>query len=643
MKKIIICFLCMIMFVQCHMGVFAMEQSNETMEEMICEDEDPQWGRENGYLPEDDSTAQMFSVRGSQYTHNSRFDGYTIKEVVDVSRYQYSVNWKKVKESGIDYAIIRAGFRGYGESGSLNVDTYVKENMREALQYGLQVGVYFFSQAITEKEAIEEANYVLKLVKGYDITLPIVIDFEYAADANGTTGRLYKAKLSKSQATKICRAFCNTVLEQGYTPMIYANRQMLENGLNASELEKEYKIWLANYAKSTSYQGKYEFWQYTNDAAVPGINGRADKSFWYIEPDSTKKIENVTVDIKDTMAQRIYGKNRYETSFKIAEAFKKQIGVEKFQNMIVASGKNFADALAGSYLGYVKNAPILMTNGKNAQDVKDYIRKNLKKGGTVYILGGELAVPEGVGNGLSEFSVKRLSGSTRYETNLEILKEAGVSKGEFLVCTGKNFADSLSGSAAKRPILMVSGTLSEKQKNYLSSLSSPRFYILGGEEAVSRNIEKQISKYGTTKRIGGASRYETSVLIAETFFKKADNLVIAYGNNFPDGLCGGALAMSKNAPLILTKNGKETFAKAYAEKNGIHKGTVLGGDGLVSNATVGNILGKLSQLQNQATVSVVEIDNEEYGINYEVCMEVKESADDDYYLMTADRYDGSMI
>ena len=631
MKKWIGRLLCLMMFLLFGATVFASET------------EDPQFGRASGYVSEAFYEGEQPSLRASGYTHNSKFNGYTIKEVVDVSRYQYSVNWKKVKESGIDYAIIRAGFRGYGESGSLNVDTYYKENMREALQYGLQVGVYFFSQAITEKEAVEEAKYVLNLVKGYDVTLPIVIDFEYASDANGTTGRLYKANLSKDKATKICKAFCETVLEQGYTPMIYANRQMLENGLNASELAKEYKIWLANYVSSTSYQGSYEFWQYTQDAKVPGINGNVDKSFWYIAPDSNKKIENVTVDIKDTMAQRIYGKNRYETSFKIAEAFKKEIGVEKFSNVIVASGKNFADALAGSYLGYVKNAPILMTNGRNAQDVKDYIRKNLNKGGTVYILGGTAAVPEGVGNGLGEFKVKRLSGSTRYETNLEILKEAGKVKGELLVCTGKDFADCLSGSAAKKPILMVSGSLSDKQKEYLSSLSSTKFYILGGEAAVSKNVENQISKYGAVKRIGGSSRYETSVMIAETFFDRPSHVVLAYGNNFPDGLCGGILSMGKNAPMILTRTGKEAPAKSYAEKNGIHKGTVLGGDSLVSNATVGNILGKLSQLQNQAEASIVELENGEYGIDYEVIMDVKDSADDQYYFMATDGYDGSFI
>lgn len=585
MKKLRIYFLSMLIFVLSSIGVYASETDQAA--------EDPQWGRENGYLDEGFYDIQTYSAKASDYIHDSRFDGYMIKEVIDVSKHQADIDWTKVKKSGIDYAIIRAGFRGYGQSGSYNADTYFKQNIEEALEAGLEVGVYFFSQAITEKEAIAEAEYTLNLIKGYDVSLPVVMDFEYASDQNGLTGRLYEAGLSKKQATKICRAFCSTILNNGYTPMVYANKSMLEKGLNASEIAKDYKIWLANYTTDTSYTGDYEFWQYTQTGRVNGIAGNVDKSFWYVAPEADEEIENITVNIEDTLADRIYGKTRYETSFKIAEVLKKQLGVEKFDNIIVASGKNFADALAGSYLANIKNAPIVMTNGKNAQDVKNYIKKNLNEGGTVYLLGGTAAVPEGVGCGLQEFRVKRLSGATRYETNIEILKEAGVSGEDILVCTGKNFADSLSGSATKKPILLVSAKLSQQQKKYLSSLSGNEFYVIGGEGAVSISVEDEISKYGTTRRIGGATRFETSVMIAETFFDSPSFMVLAYSNNFPDGLCGGPLAMSMDAPLVLTRTNKETAAKEYAALNGIHKGAVLGGDILIDDMTAANVFGRL--------------------------------------------------
>lgn len=606
--------------------------------------EDPQWGRENGYLADGFfDTHAVYAAKSGNYVHNDRFDGYTVKDVIDVSAHQYGINWTKVKQSGIDYAIIRAGFRGYGKTGSYNADAYFEKNIKEALAAGLEVGVYFFSQAISEKEAVAEAKYTLDLIKGYDVTLPVVMDFEYAADANGLVGRLYEAKLSKSKATKICKAFCSTVLDQGYTPMVYANKHMLENGLNASEIAKDYKIWLANYETQTTYTGDYEFWQYTQEGQVDGITTKVDKNFWYEAPKSDMVIKDIRMNIKDTLADRIYGKTRYETSFKIAEVLKEELGVKKFDNIIVASGKNFADALAGSYLASVKNAPIIMTNGKNAADVREYIKKNLKEDGTVYLLGGTAAVGQGMSCGLSDFNVKRLSGATRYETNIEILKEAKVNREDILVCTGKNFADSLSGSAANRPILLVSGKLSAVQKNFLSTLPGNDFYILGGEGAVSRKIEDEISIYGPTCRIGGATRFETSVMIAENFFESPKNLILAYSNNFPDGLCGGPLAMNMDAPLILTRTGKESAAMVYANENSIHKGAVLGGDILINDKTAGNVFGRLSELENQASAKFIEAGEMEYAVHYEVTIGNKKSADNYYYLMMADSYDGTLI
>ena len=425
--------------------------------------------------------------------------------------------------------------------------------------------------------------------------------------------------------------------------MVYANKSMLENSLNASDIAKDYKIWLANYTTSTSYQGEYEFWQYTQTGTVTGIYGNVDKSFWYITPEKNVEIENVSVSVDDTLAERIYGETRYETCFKIAEMLKRKLGVDKFDNVIVASGENFADALSGSYLASKKGAPILLTRGKNAQDVKDYIKKNLKAGGTVYILGGTAALPEGVGCGLKDFHVKRLWGATRYETNIEILKEAGVDGKEILVCGGKTFADSLSCSAMERPILLVGSQLTEVQKEFLSSLSGNKIYIIGGESAISSSIEKEIKKYGTTQRIGGATRYETSTLVAEEFFDSPSSVVLAYSHNFPDGLCGGPLAISIGSPLKLTKPGYETTASEYAKENGIYKGYVLGGPSFVTDSSVGKILGRISEMENAPTAEFASAGNGEYRIEYQAILSEKNSADNYYYLLQADSYEGRLI
>lgn len=561
-------------------------------------EEDPQYGRAHGYTEE---TENEVSSGRTTYEHDSRFNGYEIRKVIDVSSYQLVIDWKQVKAAGIDHAFIRAGFRGYG-NGALKTDTYFEKNIKNAIANGVKVGVYIFSQAITEQEAVEEAEYLLDLISGYDVSLPVVMDYEYASGSNGSTGRLYNANLSKSQATKICRKFCATVEAEGYTPMLYANKNMLEKSLNASDISKDYKIWLARYNTSAGYSGDYEFWQYTNTAKINGItvnDGQVDMSFWYVDPNGWKNPVGKIVEISDTYAKRLYGSSRYETSFEIANALKSQLGISKFSHIIVADGTNFADALGGSYLAGIKNAPIIMTNGKNAQDVRNYIQNHVKKGGTVYILGGTAAVPEGVGCGLGDYTVKRLQGKNRYETNLAILKEAKVSSKEILVCTGKTFADSLSGSATGKPMLLVNKALTEEQKSWLSSLSGKKFYILGGTGAVSTDIENELKAYGTVERIGGSNRYETSVLIAEKFFSSPSSIVLASSSIFADGLCGGPLALKKGAPLILTKTGSESAAKAYAQKYGIHEGLVLGGNNekLITNKTTGNILGWISHMK----------------------------------------------
>ena len=289
---------------------------------------------------------------------------------------------------------------------------------------------------------------------------------------------------------------------------------------------------------------------------------------------------------------RISGRDRYNTSFKIAEAVEEANG--SVNNVIIASGKNFADALAGSYLAYQKYAPILLTNGKNAEDIRQYLQENLYPDGTVYILGGAGAVPESLVEYLSDFNVKRLSGSTRYQTNLEILKEAMTDGNwdiweetgkEFIICTGKKFADSLSASSLGLPIMLVSNELSAEQLEYFASVSPSKFYVLGGSAAVSDTVVTQLESLGEVERISGKDRYETSVLIAEKFFTEPQSAVLAYAKNFPDGLCGGALASAIElmCPMILTAEGKETAAMEYMEENNINEGVVLGGDSLISD------------------------------------------------------------
>lgn len=288
-----------------------------------------------------------------------------------------------------------------------------------------------------------------------------------------------------------------------------------------------------------------------------------------------------------TVVFRIYGETRVETSLAIANALKEELETAKFDTVIVASALNFPDALTGSYLAAVKDAPILLTYEAVHADTVAYITQNMSYDGTVYILGGESAVSTDFENRLTELGIayKRLAGTDRFGTNLAILAEAGVTAGQdVLVCTSAGFADSLSASAAGLPILLVGSTLTEDQKEFLSGTEG-KLILIGGTSAVSSEVEAELTAYGETERLAGSSRYETSVLVAERFYPAPSAVVLAYAQNYPDGLCGGPLAYRLGAPLILT-DGNSSWASSYMAWRDIEGGYVLGGSILVEDRTV---------------------------------------------------------
>lgn len=293
---------------------------------------------------------------------------------------------------------------------------------------------------------------------------------------------------------------------------------------------------------------------------------------------------------------RLAGSGRCETAIKVADAMKEALGLEAFDCIIVANGDNFADALAGSYLATQKNAPILLYRESALEINLTYILENLSDDGIVYLLGGTAAIPEFAETGLADAGInaKRLSGKTRYDTNLAILEEAGLkSQQEILVCTGSNFADSLSASATGLPILLVnngSGELTASQLTFLEAQNGCTFTIIGGTSAVSAELEAQFETYGNVTRLAGSTREATSIEVANTYFKAPECVVLAYSRNFPDGLCGGPLAYALGAPLVLTNAGQETVATEYCAEHAISSAYALGGTGVLSDASISTIL-----------------------------------------------------
>ncbi len=195
---------------------------------------------------------------------------------VDVSYYQGEIDWEKVKASGIEFAIIRLGYRGYGQEGKLVEDKMAFENLEGALEAGLKVGVYFFSQAITVEEALEEADFVLKRIQDYDITMPVVYDWEYVSAEART------ANMDPRTLTDCYLAFCGRIEEAGYTPMAYFNSYQSRSLMYLTELE-QYPFWLALYSDRMTYPYRIEMWQYTDSGRVPGIAGNVDLNLMFTD------------------------------------------------------------------------------------------------------------------------------------------------------------------------------------------------------------------------------------------------------------------------------------------------------------------------------------------------------------------------
>lgn len=305
-------------------------------------------------------------------------------------------------------------------------------------------------------------------------------------------------------------------------------------------------------------------------------------------PRSAQAEENLPAGV-----ERVYGNTRYETAMKIADMMLEHSGKEKFSAVILATGEGFADALSGGYLAIMKGAPILLTNTSHASEVNEYIQKHVAQQSTVYIIGGRNAVPFACQYGLGGYVVKRLSGATRYDTNLAILKEAAGNSSVLLVATGRNYADALAASGCGYPIMLVKDTLTDAQKEYLKSKSGLRIYVLGGTSAVSASLYNSLKGYCThIERIAGSTRYETAALISKWAYNNGSNnmktAVIAIGNNFPDGLAAGPLAYEYRAPILLV-NGKTQAhgpAKSVIDGYGIASGVVLGGPKLITANTV---------------------------------------------------------
>ena len=234
---------------------------------LIKTEEDIDAEAEDTAVAEANTDADKTEIKSFQQTTGNAHLG------IDVSKWNKEIDWDKVKNAGIEFAIIRAGYRG-SVTGSLVVDPYYESNMKGAAASGIPVGVYFFTQAVNEVEAVEEASAVLELVRRYKINYPIFIDTEGAGGNGRADG------LDPETRTLVCEAFCRTIENAGYNSGVYASRNWYNNNLYTGRLDN-YCIWLAEYRSTPLYQGYYQMWQYTSKGAVDGIEGNVDMNISY--------------------------------------------------------------------------------------------------------------------------------------------------------------------------------------------------------------------------------------------------------------------------------------------------------------------------------------------------------------------------
>ncbi len=196
---------------------------------------------------------------------------------IDVSYAQKNINWTKVKAAGIDFAMIRLGYRGY-QTGLLNLDEFYHKNIQEATAAGIETGVYFFSQALTEKEAEEEAEFVIQNIQSFNITYPVVFDWEVI-----TSGPARTDNLEGSMLTRCCIAFCKKIEEAGYKPMVYASLNLLRKQYDKYEIKEltGYDLWLAEYKEYPEFPYEFKMWQYTDNGFIDGIEYPTDLNVYF--------------------------------------------------------------------------------------------------------------------------------------------------------------------------------------------------------------------------------------------------------------------------------------------------------------------------------------------------------------------------
>lgn len=305
---------------------------------------------------------------------------------IDVSRWQLDIDWKLVKESGVEFAMIKCAGRNEAD-GSLYEDPKFRENIKGAIAQGIRVGVYFFTQAITEEEAIEEANYTISRILPYKISMPVITDFEWHTDES----RLKNSGNTKEDNTRIQMAFLNTIKSAGYQAGLYGDSWRLYRHIDAEAISKKHRIWIASYSDKPNeyYKGVYDLYQYTSNGSVPGINARVDLDIWYDDGTQealdyspifdaeyyVERYPNLKTALGEDGAKLMTHFTRIgiNEGRQASEEFNINYYYNRYRDLRLAFGNN-KTAYVNHYLKYGK------AEGRDAKTPCDYIGLNSKNG-----------------------------------------------------------------------------------------------------------------------------------------------------------------------------------------------------------------------------------------------------------------------
>ena len=344
-------------------------------------------------------------VDSGGYTHPSKFSNCMVIDGIDVSYYQQTIDWGKVKRQGIDYAIIRIGYTNLDSPFRTNLDSFFEQNYENARANGVMVGVYYYSCATSLTEAQKEAQFVLDTLNGRELDMPVAFDCEYAGRLKTAYDNAGTTTEKRTKLTSISLAFLNYITKNSdYEAMFYSYRNMMcpvlyasSYKLNMSLIDNKYKVWLAQYSSDNSYARPFEFWQYTSSGKVTGITGSVDCNFWYFDSSAdatvsgTTNINSASVSLSRTSYEYTkFKKQPIITATYNGTTLKKGTDYDYYYIKNVLAGTGYAMLRGkGKYSG-TKLVPFTITTtdiaeGGTVADIADYTYDGTAKKPTVKV------------------------------------------------------------------------------------------------------------------------------------------------------------------------------------------------------------------------------------------------------------------